>query len=259
VSGSFTDDGLLDISKAPIVICAGRKGSGKTVTALMYAQSFPYDAVVIDVAGDDGPMGPGIVEWSDTAEFLPRRFPSDATERDGDRIILRYVPDAGSPTFLQDMDAVVGIAMHHSTKQRPCLLVVHEAGVLAPANKTQPHMRRVLAHSRHNGLVCVFTMPRTQTIDPAIIGQSDVGHIFDLPNPHDRKRVAEEIGWDPRAFANGVAKLEQFESLRYDVKEPAPAPGALDYRLIHCPPLPAANVEAVERWARARQPALSTL
>lgn len=255
MSGSFTDDGLLDISKAPIVMCAGRKGSGKTTTALMFLRSFPYDAVVIDVAGDDGPMGPGIVEWSDTAEFLPRSFPVDATERDQGRIILRYVPDAGSPTFLQDMDAVVGIAMHHSTKERPALLVVHEAGVAAPANRTQPHMRRVLAHNRHNGLVCIFTMPRTQTIDPAIIGQSDVGYVYDLPNPHDRRRVAEEIGWDPRAFAAGVAGLEQYECLRYDVKEPAPAPGAPDYRLIHLPALPADEVAAVERWARARKPA----
>lgn len=259
MSGSFTDDGLLDISKAPIVVCAGRKGSGKTVTALMFARTFPYDVIVIDVAGDDGPMGPGIVEWSDTAEFLPRSFPTDATERDGNRIILRYVPDPGSSTFLEDMDAVVGIALHHSTKERPALLVVHEAGVLAPANRTQPHMRRVLAHSRHNGLVCVFTMPRTQTIDPAIIGQSDVGYIFDLPNPHDRKRVAEEIGWNPRAFATGVDGLEQHEYLRYDVKEPAPAPGGVDYRLIHCPPFPAESVAAAEAWARARQPAPATL
>lgn len=259
MSGSFTDDGLLDISKAPIVVCAGRKGSGKTVTALMLAQSFPYDVVVIDVAGDDGPMGPGIVEWSDTAEFLPRSFPSDATERDGDRIVLRYVPDAGSSTFLEDMDAVVGVALHHSTKKRPAMLVIHEAGVAAPANKTRPHMRRVLAHSRHAGLVVVLTMPRTLTIDPAILGQSDVGYIFDLPNPHDRRRVAEEIGWNPRAFAAGCDRLELHECLRYDVKEPAPAPGATDYRLLHLPPFPADSVAAAERWARARQPAPAAL
>jgi len=247
---SFDRHGQIDIAKAPIVSCVGRKGSGKTVVALMLIESFPGDVVVIDVAGDDGPMGPGVIEWSETVEHLPRSFPTLDRTSERQRLILRYVPDAGSPTFLEDMDAVVGVALKHSTRERPTMLVIHEGGVLAKANRTPAHTRRVLMHSRHNGLVVVFTMPRALDIDPLVLAQSDVVYNFDLPNPHDKKRVAETIGWQPTEYAAAVDELAEHEYLRFDAKQAAPAAGEPDYRLIHFAPLPQAAVDHVVEWSK---------
>jgi hypothetical protein len=56
MAGSFEPDGSIDPAKGRIVICLGKKGSGKSVMGLLIACSFPYDMVVIDTAKDDGPL-----------------------------------------------------------------------------------------------------------------------------------------------------------------------------------------------------------
>lgn len=249
---SLNSDGEIAVTGGPIITAVGKKGSGKTVTALLLAKSFwesVGDVIVIDVAGDDGPEGPGVVTWRGSADELPRRFPDDRRER-GENLILRYCPDAGSSTFREDVDAVIGVAMAHSSKERPAMLVVHEVGVVFRVHQVRPHGARVLQHNRHQGLCCVFTGPRIKNTDPAVWGQTDVMYVFELKVPADVVELAGHIGWDPHSLLAGVRSLRAHEYLRYDAKEPPPAPGELDVRVKHFPALPEDVVRDVLNWSK---------
>jgi hypothetical protein len=46
----------------------------------------------------------------------------------------------------------------------------------------------------------LFDAPRPMNVDPLVLAQSDLVAIFRLPNPDDRKRVADSIGFDPKRF-----------------------------------------------------------
>jgi len=249
MSGSFDDQGRLITTNGAIVTCLGKKRSGKSVVAMMLVKSFPGDVIVIDVAGDDGPEGPGVVEWRGGVDELPRRFPGHLRQQQ-ERIILRYIADAGSSTFIEDMDAVVGVAMAHSSKERPALLVVHEVGVLAQSGRVPPHTRRVLMHNRHRGLCAVFCGPRPITTDPLVVAQADVVYCFRMPGDADRKRLVDNIGWDFASFTEANESLADHEMLRYDANEPAPPDDAVEEtRLRHLPALPEDEVRRVLDWA----------
>ncbi len=250
MSGSFNEDGVIRIDNGAIITIIGKKRSGKTALGLVLGQDFDGDMIVIDPAGDDGPTGPGVYELRGAVDELPTRFPEHARERPEDRVILHYVPDAGSPTHLQDMDRVVGMAFAHSTKERPAMLIVHESGVLAPVHKTQPHTRRVLNHNRHRGLVCVFTMPRPKTVDPLLIGQADLVYIFELPNADDRDRIAETVGWSKQGLHMDLDEIGPHEYLRFDTNEQKVPAGQKDYRLMWFPALPADLVRSTLDWSQ---------
>lgn len=263
MSGSFDDRGQLQIADGRIILAVGKKRSGKSILGKLFFATYPGDKVVIDVAGDDGPGGGDVIELHGDAGSLPRRWP-ELQRQDGpggqwQPMTLRYVPDAGSPTFAEDMDAVVGLALAHGRQQHHagrvgCCLLIHEIGVVAPANRTQPNMRRALAHNRHNHLTLIMCGPRPQTVDPLVIQQADLIYAFELLNPADRKRLAETMGWDPRDFdaamlgdpADPEARgLAVHEYLRFDANEEKPQGEEDDLRLVHFPRLPDEIVKQV--------------
>ncbi|RGC64998.1 hypothetical protein C5N14_30880 [Micromonospora sp. MW-13] len=239
--GTLTSRGEIDPSKGVIITCLGKKRSGKSKMALLWFESYPYDRVVIDVNGTDGPHR-GVIELRGTVDELPTRWPEHLRE-DGKRMTLRYHPDAGSPTFVEDVDAVLGMAYRTG---RVCVLL-HEVGLIARANRTPPHMLRILQSNRHRQLTVLLCCPRPHTVDPLVLGQSDLVYVFELPNPADRKRVAEEIGWDPADFAAGVDELGPHEYLRADTNESRPVDGETEMRLVSCPALPADVVAQLDR------------
>jgi hypothetical protein len=252
---TFDKDGGIDPNRGIIISCFGKKRSGKSVMGLLLFHGYPYDRVVIDPAGDDGPIGPDVIELHGDVSSLPRKWP-ESKRRDDKPMTLRYVPDAGSPTFLEDLDAVVGLVMAHG---RTCLLV-HEVGLAAPVHRTPPHMRRLLNANRHRQVTAIFCGPRPVNIDPLVLAQSDVVDTFELPNPNDRERVASTIGWDPKDFSAGVDELAAHEYLQFDGNMEKPEPGADDLRLVHMPALPAEVVTDVKRWASGyRAPQLDTV
>lgn len=256
MSGSFEDDGTIDPHRGIIIDCFGKKRSGKSIMGLLWFRSYAGDKVVIDVAGDDGPIGPDVIELHGTVDDLPRRWPEHERQQGPDGrplpMILRYVPDAGSSTVLEDMDTVVGLAMSGDT---PRCILVHEVGRLAIANRTPPHTSRLLAHNRHNGATtAIFCGPRPKTIDPLVLAQADLGYFFDIPNPADRLRIAEEIGWPVADFTTAMEDLGPHEYLRFDANEPKPADGEKDYRLVHFVALPGDVVDDVKRWAGGWRP-----
>jgi hypothetical protein len=251
--GSFNNRGTVDFADGRIIVAVGKKKSGKSVMALMHFLSYPWDRVVIDVAGDDGPWGENVIEIYGDSSTIPRRWP-EHLRRDNRPMTLRYIPDPGSPTFIEDMDSVVGLALSHGRRSGHCCVLVHEGGVLAQANRTPPHTRRALMHNRHNGLTAIFAMPRPLTVDPLIIQQADLVYVFDVPNPHDRRRLAETIGWDPKDFDAAWNELQVHEYLRYDANQPRPENETEDdYRLMSFPALPEDLVHGILRRAHGGQ------
>ncbi len=244
---TFKDNGELDPDRPIIVTCLGRKGSGKSVMGLLLFESYPYDRLVIDVAGDDGPLGDDFVELKGSLEELPDRWPEHLRPHEGRRMTIRYVPDLGSPTAINDMDHLVGVAYRRG---RVCILV-HEIHQLAPSNKTPPHTKRVYQMSRHRQISFIGCGPRPVTVDPLQLQQSDLVYLFDLPNPDDRKRVAETIGWNPKELDHYVAELGNHEFLLFDANTKRPdSDSEPDMRLVHYPPLPADTVAVL----KARRP-----
>jgi hypothetical protein len=253
MSGSFDDSGKLVIGSGKQVFAAGRKGSGKSIYLLLLFKSYPYDKIVVDSAGDDGPWGEGVITLEGTFEDIPTSWPK-TWWRDGKPVTVRYVPNPRSPTLAQDIDAVVSLALARGKQVGHCGLLIHEVGLVAPVHKTQPAMREALMAGRHHGLTLLCGGPRPIDIDPLVMAQADVILVFDVPNPYDRRRIYETIGFDKATFEAAWKALLWHEYLRYDAREPPAPPGGEDRRLVAFVPLPKNLVDAVERWARPGRP-----
>ena len=241
MSGTLDGRGQLDASRGLVVTCLGKKRSGKSKMALLIFESYPYDRVVIDVNGTDGPHR-DVIELRGNVDDLPTKWPEDLRKGD-ERMTLRYRPDVGSPTFLEDVDAVLGMAYRTGR----VAVLVHEMGLIAPAGKTPPSTKRILQSNRHRQLTLIACAPRPITMDPYVLMQSDLVYVFDMPNKQDRDRVAENIGWDRDDFTLAVRELGSHEYLRFDANLDKPADGEADMRLVSCPPLPADVVVKLDR------------
>jgi hypothetical protein len=233
--------GQLDPHKGVIASCWGKKRSGKSKMALLIFESYPYDRVVIDVNGTDGPHK-NVIELHGTVDELPVRWPEEL-RKDKERMTLRYHPDTGSATFLEDVDAVLGMAYRTGR----VAVLIHEVGLIAPSGKTPPHMKRILQSNRHRHLTLITCAPRTVTVDPYVLMQTDLAYFFDLPNKKDRERAAENIGWDPGDFDLAVNELRAHEYLQFDANMEKPAEGDPDLRLVSMPALPEDVVQRLDR------------
>jgi hypothetical protein len=244
--GTLNKRGEIDPNIGVIIAAVGKKRSGKSKMLLLWFESYPYDRVVIDINGTDGPFharpGEQLIELHGTVETLPTKWPEHERE-DGKRMTLRYHPDMGSPTFLEDVDAVLGMAYRTG---RVCILV-HETGLVAPSGKTPPHMLRILQSNRHRQITGLFGAPRAKTMNTLVIGQADLVYVFELPNDDDRKAVADAIGWPRDDFGLAINELGPHECLQGDTNENRPEDGQPDLRLVHLPALPAEVVAQLDR------------
>jgi nucleoside-triphosphatase THEP1 len=231
-------DGLtvtdIDPDRGAFVFCTGRKGSGKSVLSRRLFDSFPYDRLVIDPTGDvaEDLERDGVKVERLTPSVMPTRFPKSLDESQPYTTAV-FVPDMGSPTAVDDMDRALGLALRN---KRTCVWI-DEIGVMTSANSTPPALKRALHHGRHDQLTLIMAGPRPIAIDPLVVSQSDFVAVFALPNPRDRRRIAEEIGWPPAELDAAVHALGPFEYLWYDAKqwnEASQQPGTL-YSM---PPLP---------------------
>lgn len=236
MSGSFDANDALEIGDGRILCAFGKKRSGKSVLARLILESYPGDCAVIAANADDGPFpdpakGRHLLRGDVTS--LPAKWPEYLRE-DREPLTLRFELDAGSPTFLEDQDHVIGLVLRHGH----CAVLVHEVGLLAPSNRVPPHMRRLLHANRHRHVTAILCGPRPVTVDPLVIGQADVVYTFEMPIAADRKRVAETIGWPVPDFEDALDELAPYEYLRFDANEGKPEPGQPDRRLVIKPPLP---------------------
>jgi hypothetical protein len=226
----------LDPTKPTIVTVLGRKGTGKSVLAAFYWDSYPYDELCIDVTRD-ALVGPG-------CQFLygelPTTFPAPDRDAGVYRTKLVYRPDPGGDTYTDDLDRAVSLALHDPNG--PCLLWIDERSEFTV--RPGPGMRRALNQSRHFGLSILSCGPRAVNMDPLLLSNADYLFLFDLPGVHDRQRVADTIGVNLQALTNAINQLPPHGYLRWDAK-------ARD--MIQFPPLPAADVRKLMRATEAGQ------
>src|SRR5690606_30113314 len=88
----------LDPERSNFIALFGRKGSGKSVLARLFWDSWPYDRLVIDHTGD---VGVRDGEQTRTVRDLPDTWPTDP---EGRRVSLRWVPNPSAPTYEDDLD-----------------------------------------------------------------------------------------------------------------------------------------------------------
>ncbi|MGH3414905.1 MAG: hypothetical protein ACRDVE_18110 [Actinocrinis sp.] len=206
--------GPFDPDRGEFLFISGRKGSGKSVAAGRFFDAFPYDRLIIDPTGD---VSAGLtergVQYARLTEPMPVHFPRSA-ESDQVPVTAVYVPDMGSPDAEDEMDRALGLGLRN---QRTCVWI-DEIGTLTRNGKTPPNLRRALHHGRHSQLTLVMCGPRPKDIDPLCVSQADHVFTFDTPNPMDRKRIAENIGWPPAMFDQAVADLGEHEYLWYNAR-----------------------------------------
>lgn len=220
---------VFESSRSTYITLVGRKGQGKSHMAARLWRTWPHDRLCVDPTGDADVGDPRADRITRLEDPLPIAWPSSVGEK-GERVSLHYVPDMGSPTHWEDMDRAVGLAYHHGNAGRPVLVWIDEMGELMPnANKTGPNTRRMLHHGRHRLMSTLLCGPRPIDVNPLAISQADHVFVFDLPNPADCRRVADNIGWDPAEFEGHVHELGDKEYLHADIAEQT---------LAHYPKLP---------------------
>jgi hypothetical protein len=186
----------LDPEQPSIVSAWGKKKSGKSYLNRLLFQSYPYDRLVIDVNGN---TAPGEDAEKITAPF-PGKFPAPPPAL-GERRRARslwFRAHPGSSTYRDDLDRAVGMALY--PQDHRCLLWAGEVGELQPNARPGPHMRTLLQQNRHYNVTALFDGPRPVNVDPLTLAQSNLVAVFTLPNPKDRDRIADSIGFPPKEF-----------------------------------------------------------
>lgn len=191
-------DAALNDGRPKILSAWGRAGSGKSVFNRRLYQSYPGNKLVIDVNGN---AEPGEDAEKITRAELGTKFPTkklELGERSQGPRNLHFEADPGSDTYVDDLDRAVGMALF--PKDEPSMLWAGEVGEMMPNGRTGPHMRRLLQQNRHHRVTALFDGPRPMFVNPLVLSQSAFVAIFHLPNPNDRKRVAESIGYPAKRF-----------------------------------------------------------
>jgi hypothetical protein len=223
------DPFALDAETGTIVLAVGKKRSGKSVFARQLYKAWPYDKLVIDPTGD---ADPGEDAERLRPEEITNRFPvrhelnGPAKPRN-----LHYRADPGSPTYRQDIDRVIGMALR--PRDRKTLLWVDEWGEVSQVNRTQPNARRLMMQSRHYGPVsAILCCPRPKHIDRLSISQADGIAIYAVPDFEDRRTLAANMGYDPKEFEAEYADNRARGTHSYLFWH------APSETLFNCPPLP---------------------
>jgi hypothetical protein len=227
-----------DPAKPVFISIFGRKNSGKSVLARTWWESWPFDRLAIDPAGDF-PAGEDNTVWHHAD--LPWRWPG-ATSDDEKRISRSYRPDPGSPSYAEDMDRAIGL-MWNADRERPKLLLVDEVGEVTSAAKTMPNYKRILHQNRHRRMSVINAGPRCKDINPLVLMQADLVYIFELPSVMDQQRLAESLGIPLHQLQAALVDLPQFHYLRYDANPDPELAKRLgvdvrDLRLMQMPPVP---------------------
>lgn len=217
---------LISTKPGTVIGCFGRKGQGKSQAANMIYRNWPdsADRICVDVSGDDRPSARSTRISGEPPRKMPDR---DKAEQPVD---LWYVANPASHTYRDDLDRVLRVGLY--PRERPKLVLIHEVGEVLPAGQTPPHGRLLLQQGRHFKASTILCGPRPMRIEPLALQQCDEMLLFDLPNPADRRRVAETIGWEPRELDEAFRELKAAGDhwfLRYS---------AGPHELVLCPPLP---------------------
>jgi hypothetical protein len=223
------------------VFLSGRKGSGKSHIARRWFDSYPYDRLVVDITHDlrNDLRRDGVPFRELDLDVLPARLAGPADPDDAAAQTWLVCPDMGSPTWWDDTDRALGLALGRG----PMLIWVDEYGTVTRAGKTGPNMRRILHHGRHDRLSLLLCCPRPIDVDPLGIAQADLIYTFRTPQVYDRQRVADTTGVDRGLFDETNAALGEHEYMLYDARTDTlshmPALPSRRRGLASLPPVPA--------------------
>ncbi len=222
-----------DPLKPRIISAFGKKGSGKSVFNREIYTSYPGDKLCVDVNGNAEPG-----EDAERITDLPKKWPAGTPEL-GERRRprnLHYRADPGSATYREDLDRAIAVALF--PQDHPTLVWAGEVGELMPNGKPGPHMRTLLMQNRHYRVSALFDGPRPVYVDPLVLAQSNLVAVYRLPNPHDRKRIADEIGFPPAEFERACHETWRRGPHWFVLWD------ADRDQLWRCPPLPLAGEQA---------------
>ena len=230
----------VDPTKNQLILCVGRKGSGKSQWAREAFRHWPgVDRLVIDPTGDADPGSPrrasqpsnwaddlGTVKLTSLPTAMPPRRVVDGRPVPG---VYRWVVDPLSPTVKEDRDRAVALGLF--PKDRRTLLWIDEATKVLPAGATGPYGNLLLEQSRHFHCSALICCPRPLTIDPLCLAQADRVIMFDVPGSADRKRLSETLAWPHGQLVTLLDEVRKlpFHYLMYMASE---------HRMYLCPPIP---------------------
>jgi hypothetical protein len=211
-------------SPLQIFVC-GKKRMGKSEYCWRLWDSWDGDRTVIDWTADfiGAHPEPDVIELETPP---PTRWPENL-RHEGQRMSLRYVPNIDDPQCRKYCDDVIGMAYDHGDG----LILIEEVGQVGPVGLPYPQTRKLLHHGGHKGMYVVANSPRAIGQDVLWLSQSDEVVVFRLLSARDRKRVTENVDWDPVELDGLIKGLSKGEHLRYI--------GSLDPpELWYCDPIP---------------------
>jgi hypothetical protein len=179
----------------------GRTSSGKSQLARSIFLAAPGRKTVIDPQGSDTTKVPGSTTYRD-----PRRPP--------DVEIRRFVPVDPA-----DLDAYDEVYRQILLRDFPAYVWCDEAGDVFPVRRTPSKVRRLLTHGRKRQIGHIATHTRPREVDPNLIAQAAHVVMFDLPNPHDRRHLADVAGIAPRDLDAQLSALPRYGYLWLNVAE----------------------------------------
>jgi hypothetical protein len=180
---------LIDPRVPTIISVFGKRRSGKSTVNRALYNGYPGDKICIDVNGDADPGGDDLEPITGD---LPTHMPP---RRDGKRRNLYYRADPGSPTYVDDLDRALGLALY--PQDRPTMVWCGEVGEFCKGGRSGPHMRRLLHQNSHYAATVLFDGPRPIDIDKLVIAQAQHVIMFRMPDPDDRKHTAKVMGVPP--------------------------------------------------------------
>jgi energy-coupling factor transporter ATP-binding protein EcfA2 len=214
----------IDASGNQIVGVFGRKGSGKSTLANMLQRVWPgVDKLTVDITGTDRPS-----HNAQRVTLPPRAMPE--RDKPEEPVDLWYVPDPTAPTYRDDLDRALRAGLF--PQHRKTLVTIHEVGEVLPVGQTPPHGRLLLQQGRHYNASTILCGPRPQQIEPLALSQCDEVFMYDVPNPRDRRRLADTLGISPRELD------EAFNEVRAEGKHWFLRYRAALHELTLNPPLP---------------------
>ena len=248
--------------KASFVTIIGKKGSGKSVRALTIWQDWPQPRIVVDVTGSitkhwaEGrpELGPGAryygrkpIENMRDLPPLPSSWPVD--DETGDLVDeLCLVPDPSNQKLeLEDTDRAIGLAYVTGD----CLVWIDEATKVLPAGVVphkMPNAYALLNHGRHHRVSAIFAGPRTVTMDPLVLKQSDHILMYAQKGRSDIDRLADAIGVDPKELSHQIHKLGEHEYLWFNDSVVDPNDSITHYDPV---PLPRQHRRAIPHTTRS--------
>jgi energy-coupling factor transporter ATP-binding protein EcfA2 len=181
------------------VILLGRSNSGKSQLARAIFVAAKGPKLIVDPQGSETTRVPGAVTFRD-----PRRPP--------DAAVRRFVPIDPA-----DLDAYDEVYRWVLLRSYPSYVWCDEAGDVFPVRRTPPNARRLLTHGRKRQIGHVATHTRPRELDPNLIAQAAHVVVFQLPNPADRRHVADVAGVEPARLDELLGELPPFGYVWHDV------------------------------------------